>query len=98
VWMDDYQKYFFMHRKDLQNQTSKMDVSARLKLRTRLKCKSFKWYLENIYTEKKYIFDQDVQGYGNVRNPISSLCIDNMNRAEDSKHDIGMSDQRCLPL
>lgn len=78
-----------MHRADLQNRTATVDVSARLALRKRLKCKSFRWYLENIYTEKKFIFDVDALAYGSVRNPVSGLCMDNLNREEDVKHQVG---------
>lgn len=89
VWMDDYARYFFLHRSDLRNRTKDVDVSARIQLKHQLGCKSFRWYLENVYTEKKFIYDQNVIAYGQVRNPITNLCLDNLNRAEDSKHEIG---------
>ena len=79
-----------MHRKDLRNKAANIDVSARMALKKRLGCKSFRWYLENVYTEKKYMYDQDAIAFGSVRNPISGLCLDNLNRDEDSKHDLGM--------
>lgn len=90
VWMDDYSRYFFLHRQDLKSKIKNVNVTSRLELRKKLNCKSFRWYLENIYTEKKYIYDQDVFAYGYIRNPISSLCLDNLNRPEDTKHQIGI--------
>jgi polypeptide N-acetylgalactosaminyltransferase len=42
--------YFFRVRPDARH-ISYGDVSARLQLRERLKCKSFEWYLKHIYPE-----------------------------------------------
>ncbi|XP_014663648.1 PREDICTED: polypeptide N-acetylgalactosaminyltransferase 11-like [Priapulus caudatus] len=50
VWMDDYKEYYFKIRPDQKN-ASYGDISERLALRKQLDCKSFKWYLENIYPE-----------------------------------------------
>ena len=41
------------------------DISERVELRQRLGCKSFKWYLDNVYPEK-FIPDENVIGYGMV--------------------------------
>ncbi|CAG2178998.1 unnamed protein product, partial [Oppiella nova] len=90
VWMDEeYQKYFFMHRKDLQR-VAPGDLSERLALKDRLHCKSFRWYLEHIYTEDKFIYDKNAKAYGFVRNGISNLCLDNLNREEDKEHNLGL--------
>ena len=50
VWLDDYKKYFYDVRKDLSGQ-SYGDISNRVELRKKLNCKSFKWFLKNIYPE-----------------------------------------------
>lgn len=56
------------------------DVSERKELRKRLGCKSFKWYLDNVYPEK-FIPDESVQATGTVRDSIlqtsqgASACI-----------------------
>lgn len=42
------------------------DISERVELRKRLNCKSFKWFLDNVYPEK-FIPDENVHAWGMVR-------------------------------
>lgn len=51
VWMDGYKKYYFATRPSAAD-AEYGDISDRIALRQRLKCKSFKWYLDNIYPEQ----------------------------------------------
>lgn len=59
------------------------DLTDRVKLRERLQCKSFKWYLQNVYPEK-FIPDEKVQAYGRVRSPHRNLCLDSLKSNEES--------------
>lgn len=89
VWMDDYSKYFFMSRPDLLK-TDPGDLSARKKLRKDLNCSTFKWYLDNVYDKRKFIYDQDVRAYGWVKNKETDLCIDVLNKHETSGETAGL--------
>ena len=50
VWLDDYKKYFYQIKQNLIGK-SFGNVSSRVELRKKLKCKSFKWYVDNVYPE-----------------------------------------------
>jgi len=50
VWLDDYKEHFFDEFPDAAG-LEYGDISSRLKLRHKLNCSSFKWYLESVYPE-----------------------------------------------
>lgn len=47
VWMDEYKDYFLRNAKTI----NYGDISERLALRQKLKCKTFGWYLKVVYPE-----------------------------------------------
>ncbi|KAK3603626.1 hypothetical protein CHS0354_017345 [Potamilus streckersoni] len=72
VWLDEFKEYYY----DKINNTlgDYGDVSGRKELRQTLNCKSFRWYLNNIYPE--LFIPSDSTASGEIRNKVKPFCAD----------------------
>ncbi|XP_068588746.1 polypeptide N-acetylgalactosaminyltransferase 6 [Cebidichthys violaceus] len=78
VWMDDYKKIYYRrnHAAAVMASEHKFgDISDRLNLREKLKCKNFTWYLNTVYPEA-FIPDLNPEKSGSIRNSGSNTCLD----------------------
>ncbi|CAD6188247.1 unnamed protein product [Caenorhabditis auriculariae] len=73
VWMDEYKAFFYKMVPAARN-VDAGDLSARVQLRNNLQCKSFKWYLENIYPEAP--LPSEFKSLGAVTNEKEQTCLD----------------------
>ncbi|KAL5110329.1 Polypeptide N-acetylgalactosaminyltransferase 5 [Taenia crassiceps] len=73
VWLDEFIELPFTLDPSLRT-FEFGDVSERIALRRRLKCRSFSWYLQNIFPESN--IRPHIARLGQIRNPVHELCFD----------------------
>ncbi|KAI1903886.1 hypothetical protein AGOR_G00000030 [Albula goreensis] len=77
VWMDEFKSHVYMAWNIPQRDSGIEigDVSERRALRKRLQCRTFRWYLVNVYSEMRMYMD--TIAYGVLKNSLKSdLCLD----------------------
>ena len=73
VWMDEYKELYYNKKPQARNMEYG-DISKRVELRKRLGCKSFKWYIENVYPDVQ-MPELNPPASGEVRNNlIEQIC------------------------
>ncbi|KAF2881243.1 hypothetical protein ILUMI_24923 [Ignelater luminosus] len=86
VWMDEWRDFYYAMNPGARS-VPVGDVSSRKELRERLKCKSFRWYLEHIYPESQ--MPLEYYYLGDIRNVETQTCLDTMGRK--SGENLGMT-------
>ncbi|KAF5297060.1 hypothetical protein FQR65_LT10069 [Abscondita terminalis] len=88
VWLDEYAKYYYQRIGNDKGDFG--DISSRKKLREDLNCKSFKWYLDNIYPE--LFVPGDAVANGEFRNLGygGKTCLDSPARKSDLHKPAGL--------
>lgn len=88
VWLDEYAKYYYQRIGEDKGDFG--DVSSRKELRKNLGCKSFKWYLDNIYPE--LFIPGEAVASGEIRNLGfgGRTCLDSPARKKDLKKAVGL--------
>eukprot|EP00038_Savillea_parva_P010555 m.191135 g.191135 ORF g.191135 m.191135 type:complete len:668 (-) comp18245_c0_seq1:20-2023(-) len=85
VWLDEY-KELYHERKPHALNIAMGNVSDRIALRNRLGCKSFKWYLDNVFPDMFVPVRENVAGLGALKCQAVGMCLDATTpKAEDMK-------------
>ncbi|XP_030372815.1 N-acetylgalactosaminyltransferase 6-like [Scaptodrosophila lebanonensis] len=84
VWMDDYKKYLYQRRYAEFDNIDPGDLTKQIALRYKLRCKSFKWFMENVASDVVREFppteppDYANGAIQNLGNP--DYCVDTLQR------------------
>lgn len=77
VWLDDYKKYVYRGNPNGYENVDAGDLTEQFKLKERLKCKPFKYFLDNIATEmlERYPLEPQYFATGSIQLKNTDKCI-----------------------
>eukprot|EP00040_Diaphanoeca_grandis_P014321 m.72578 g.72578 ORF g.72578 m.72578 type:complete len:619 (+) comp24466_c0_seq1:91-1947(+) len=75
VWLDEFKDIYYELRPYHRNY-GVGNITDRIELRNKLKCKSFKWYLDEVFPDMFVPIRENVAGRGALRNLESGTCLD----------------------
>ncbi|XP_053610497.1 polypeptide N-acetylgalactosaminyltransferase 3-like [Plodia interpunctella] len=75
VWMDEYADFFYKFNPHVAAVRDDRRVAARVELRKNLGCKSFKWYLDNIWPQ--HFFPSEDRWFGRIKNDLGACLAPN---------------------
>eukprot|EP00730_Choanoeca_flexa_P017328 TRINITY_DN8328_c0_g1_i4.p1 TRINITY_DN8328_c0_g1~~TRINITY_DN8328_c0_g1_i4.p1 ORF type:complete len:611 (+),score=129.55 TRINITY_DN8328_c0_g1_i4:56-1888(+) len=81
VWMDDYKDIYYQFRPQ-HRPIGTGDISERLALRQKLKCKPFQWYLDNVFPDMMVPTPANLHGRGRLGNAATGQCLDTLSTKE----------------
>ena len=82
VWLDEYKEFFYYFNPAVQKADAG-DISERLAIRERLKCKSFSWYLETVFPETHWPTKGSIFGQVSMQTK-STACANIKHRLIDT--------------
>lgn len=84
--MDEYKEYIYKRRPSNYLNIDVGDISEAKALRKQLRCKPFKWFLENVAFDllKHYPLDEPSFAYGGIRNLGVNRCVDTFGKNEQT--------------
>lgn len=84
--MDEYKQYVYMRRPLIYSKLDVGDLRVQKALRTRLRCKPFKWFLQNVAFDllKNFPLEEPSFAYGGIKNLGTNLCADTISQSGPS--------------
>ncbi|KAK0097445.1 hypothetical protein PV326_001785 [Microctonus aethiopoides] len=73
VWMDDWAEFYFKFNPEAERLRDKQQVRSRLELREKLQCKSFEWFLDNVWPD--HFFPKSDRFFGKIIHIPTGKCL-----------------------